>query len=117
MCRYPYTQCHWAGSLNPRFVSSNPTTSEYKQSTSLEEEKKRTTEGPNWSNEEILALIQAKRILQDEELNRIDKQSLMLLDEKKWHRISHDVMASRIPTTHRDGLGCKLKWNQIIPEF
>jgi len=62
-------------------------------------------------------LVEAKRILQDEENNCIDKRNLILTDENKWHRTSRDAIASGVMITYRDGPGCKSKWNQVIPEF
>jgi len=48
------------------------------------QKKARKESGPNWNNEEVLALVQAKRALHDEEDNCVDKHSLMLLDANKW---------------------------------
>lgn len=72
---------------------------------------------PNWNNEEILALIEAKRILNDEETNTPDGQDFMTLDTGKWQRISADVMHARVSTNHCNAAACKNKWNLLILDY
>ena len=52
-----------------------------------------------------------------EDLDTIDGRDLMTLDNTKWIRISHDVMCAGISPCVRDGLACKTKWNQLIPDY
>jgi len=94
-----------------------PTTGSYPSSNGGAAKKPRKERQPNWSNEEILAFIEAKRILNDEESKSSDGRDLMTPDNGKWQRISADVMQARVSTNQRDAATCKSKWNLLIPEY
>ena len=77
----------------------------------------RKDRGPNWTPQEILILISAKRDMFLEDLDTIDGRDLMTPDNTKWIRISHDVMRAGISPCVRDGPACKTKWNQLILDY
>jgi hypothetical protein len=47
---------------------------------------------PNWSQQEVSALISAKRELYMEELDMPDKRDLMITDVNRWLHVSTLVM-------------------------
>ena len=72
---------------------------------------------PNWSQQEILALIAAKREMFLEEVDAVDGRDLMTPDNTKWRRISQQVMLAGFSQCPRDGASCKNKWNQLVPDY
>ena len=40
----------------------------------------------------------------------------MTPDTSKWHRVADQIMRLGISPCPRDGLVCKTKWNQLIPD-
>ena len=72
---------------------------------------------PNWTHQEVLALIAAKRDMFLEELDVVDGRDLMIPDNTKWMRISQEVMRAGFSACLRDGAACKTKWNQILPDY
>ena len=73
--------------------------------------------GPNWSSQEILALIAAKREMFLEDLDTIDGRDLMTPKNTKWIRISKDIMRAGYSPCTWDGPACKTKWNQLVPDY
>jgi len=67
--------------------------------------------------QKILALVAAKQELFLEECDTPDGRDLMTPDNTKWIRISEEVMRAGFSTCVRDGPACKMKWNQIIPDY
>ena len=47
----------------------------------------------------------------------MDARNLMGPDSTKWLRISHEVMRDGFSPCLCDGLACKTKWNQILPDY
>ena len=77
----------------------------------------RKDRGPNWSSQEIIALIAAKRIMFLEEVDTIDGRDLMTPENTKWLLISNQVMRAGFSPCVRDRPACKSKWNQLLPNF
>lgn len=111
------TQNSIAGNIQPaRIVSAVPIVGATSVTTHPSK-KQRKERGPNWDAKEILALIDAKRRLQESEELHVDKRHAMQPDSNKWHRISVDVNRTSGSSTPRDGPQCKSKWNQLIPDY
>ena len=72
-------------------------------------QKARRDRRPNWSLNEMIALVDAKREEFLEELDAIDGRDLMDSEVTKWNRISDKIMASGFSTHFRDGMACKGK--------
>ena len=72
---------------------------------------------PNWSVHEIFALIGAKRELYLEEIDAVDARDFMNPEASKWNRISQQVMGAGHSPCMCDGLACKAKWNQLLPNY
>ena len=77
----------------------------------------RKDRGPNWSLNEIFALITAKREMFLQETDVVDGRDLMIPDSTRWMRISQEVMLAGFSPCLRDGAACKTKWNQILPDY
>ena len=101
-------------SINPRLAPIAPTATVTSGSNNKRGRKDR---GPNWSQNEIFALIAAKREMHFEEKDVVDARDLMGPDSTKWLRISQEVMRAGFSPCLRDGPACKTKWNQILPEY
>ena len=80
-------------------------------------QKARRDRRPNWSLNEMIALVDAKREEFLEELDAIDGRDLMDSEVTKWSRISDKIMASGFSTHFRDGMACKGKWHLILPDY
>ena len=72
---------------------------------------------PNWSSQEVLALINAKREMFLEDIDTINGRDLMTPENTKWNRISDEVMKAGYSPCIRDGPACKTKWNQLVPNY
>jgi hypothetical protein len=72
---------------------------------------------PNWTLQEMLALVEAKREEYIDELDTINARDLMEPDVTKWTRISEKVMAVGYSPCFRDHAMCKSKWHLIISEY
>jgi hypothetical protein len=72
-------------------------------------QKARRDRRPNWSLNEMIALVDAKRDEFLEELDAIDGRDLMDSEVTKWNRISEKITASGFSTHFRDGMACKGK--------
>jgi hypothetical protein len=79
-------------------------------------QKARRDRRPNWSLNEMIALVDAKRNEFLEELDAIDGRDLMDSEVTKWNRISEKITASGFSTHFRDGMACKGKWHLILPD-
>ena len=79
--------------------------------------KARKDRGPNWLQNEIFALIAAKREMFFEDMDSVDARDLMTPNTTKWLRISQEVMRVGHSPCLRDGPACKTKWNQILPDY
>lgn len=77
----------------------------------------RKDRGPNWTPQEIAALIAAKRDMYLQELDTVDGRDLMTPETSKWLRVSHAVNSAGFSPIFRDGPACKTKWNQIVPDY
>ena len=77
----------------------------------------RKDRGLNWLQNEMFALIAAKREMFLEEKDVVDARDLMTPDNTKWLRISNEVMRAGFSPCVRDGAACKAKWNQIWPDY
>ena len=80
-------------------------------------QKARRDRSPNWSLNEMLALVDAKRDEFIEELDCIDGRDLMESEVTKWSRISDKVMGSGFSIHYRDGMACKGKWHLLLPDY
>ena len=80
-------------------------------------QKARRDRRPNWSLNEMIALVDAKREEFLEELDAIDGRDLMDSEVTKWSRISDKIMSSGFSTHFRDGMACKGKWHLILPDY
>ena len=80
-------------------------------------QKGRRDRRPNWTLNEMIALVDAKREEFLEELDAIDGRDLMDSEVTKWNRISDKIMASGFSTHFRDGMACKGKWHLILPDY
>ena len=80
-------------------------------------QKARRDRRPNWSLNEMIALVDAKREEFLEELDTIDRRDLMESEVTKWSRISDKIMAFGFSTHFRDGMACKGKWHLILPDY
>lgn len=91
------------------------------QSTSAEIESRaklgRKERGPNWSQLEIRALVEAKQLQQMHVTNSTDGREMMTSDANKWQRVSMDVKKAGVSPCMRDGAACKSKWSQMIPDY
>jgi hypothetical protein len=72
---------------------------------------------PNWSQQEVCALISAKRELYMEEIDMLDGRDLMTTDVNRWLHVSTLVMDAGFSPCLRDGPSCKTKWHQILPDY
>jgi hypothetical protein len=72
---------------------------------------------PNWSPQEMSALIAAKKELFLEELDAVDGRDLMNPESSRWMRVSQHVMRAGHSPCLRDGPACKTKWNQLVPDY
>jgi hypothetical protein len=72
---------------------------------------------PNWTLQEMLALVDAKREEYMDEIDSVDAHDLMDLDMTKWTRISDRVMAAGYSPCLRDHTMCKLKWHLLILDY
>jgi hypothetical protein len=79
--------------------------------------KARKDRQPNWSAQEISALIGAKRELYLKEIDVVDGCDLVNPDASKWNRVSHLIMRAGHSPCTRDGPTCKVKWNQLLPNY
>ena len=77
----------------------------------------RKDRGPNWSPQEIVVLIAARREQYLRELDTVDGRDLMTPDTSKWIHISHFVNTAGFSPIPRDGPACKTKWNQLVPDY
>ena len=77
----------------------------------------RKDRGPNWLPQEILLLIRAKREQYLKELDTVDGRDLMTPDNRKWMRISQDMVRAGFSPRLKDGAACKAKWNQLFPDY
>ena len=77
----------------------------------------RKDRGPNWTPQEVSALVNAKRNMFLEELDIVDGRDLMTPEAMKWQRVSEDVMRCGFSPCPRNGGSCKTKWHQIIPDY
>ena len=96
-------------SMSPRPAPMAPPT------TPNSNKKARKDHGPNWLQNEIFALIAAKREMFFED--SVDARDLMTPDTTKWLHISQEVMRAGHSPWLRDGPACKTKWNQILPDY
>ena len=80
-------------------------------------QKARRDRRPNWSLNEMIALVDAKREEFLEELDAIDGRDLMDSEVTKWSRISDKIMSSGFSTHYRDGMACKGKWHLLLPDY
>ena len=80
-------------------------------------QKARRDRSPNWSLNEMIALVDAKREEFLEELDCIDGRDLMESEVTKWSRISDKVMASGFSLHFRNGMACKGKWHLLLPDY
>lgn len=67
--------------------------------------------------QEVLALIAAKRDMFVEEWDAVDGRDLMTPETTKWMRISEELMRANFSPCLRDGPACKAKWNLILPDY
>lgn len=72
---------------------------------------------PNWNNEEIVALIQAKQKEQEKKLHHVtDLQNIEKAD-LKWQRISDYVAKIAMGPTYRGPQTCKDKWGALYGDY
>jgi hypothetical protein len=72
---------------------------------------------PNWSRQEILALVRAKRVEFVEELEVDDPRELMSSEMTKWDRIALSVNAAPGIVCYRSAEACKYKWQVLLPDY
>lgn len=79
--------------------------------------RRRKERDPNWSKDEILALVEAKRLEHLEEMEVIDARDLMSTDVTKWGKIAREVNAITGGGVVREGPACKHKWTSTMADF
>lgn len=79
--------------------------------------RRRKERDPNWSKEEIMALVEAKRLEHLEEMEVIDARDLMFTDVTKWGKIALEVNAISWGEVVREGPACKHKWQSTMSDF
>ena len=79
--------------------------------------RRRKERDPNWSREEIMALVEAKRLEHLEEMEVIDARDLMSTDVTKWGKIALEVNAITGGGVIREGPACKHKWTSTMSDF
>ena len=72
---------------------------------------------PNWTREEILVLVKAKREEYFEELDIIDTRDLMASDVSKWRRIVEKENSAVGREVVQEGSACKHKWQSILLDY
>ena len=81
------------GKAKRKAVGGNPTPPPPGDPEGAGPTKRRKERDPNWSREEILALVEAKREEYLEEMEVLDARDLMATDISKWRRIAEKVNA------------------------
>ena len=71
-------------------------------------QKTRRDKNPNWSLNEMIALVDAKREEFLEVLDVVDTRDLMDPEVTKWSRISNKIMASDFSMHYRDGMALRV---------
>ena len=94
-----------------------PTSTSTQHADSSQSKRARKDRGPNWSSQEVLALINAKHEMFLEDIDTIDGRDLMTPENTKWNRISDEVMKVGYSPCIRDGPACKTKWNQLLLDY
>ena len=101
----------------PSAACARPASATILQGNSSQSKRAKKDRGPNWTPQEILLLISAKRDMFLEDLDTVDGRDLMTPDHSKWMHISQEVMPAGLSPCVRDGPACKTKWNQILPDY
>ena len=110
------------GERQPHGPLASPARSRGKQPSSSDSQgetsqKARRDRLPNWSLNEMIALVDAKREEFLEELDSIDGRDLMESEVTKWSKISDKIMASGFSTQFRDGMAYKGKCHLLLPDY
>jgi len=71
----------------------------------------------NWQVQETLVLIHAKRTEHFWDKSKIDQRDLMCPEVTRWTLIADEVMRAGYSPCIRDGTACKVKWNQLVPDY
>jgi len=71
----------------------------------------------NWQVAEMLILIHAKRSKHFRDKNKIDKRDVITLEVTQRTLIADKVMRAGYSPCIRDRQACKVKWNQLIPDY
>ena len=101
----------------PSAARARPASAATLQGNASQSKRARKDRGLNWTPQEILLFIAAKRDMFLEDLDTVDGRDLMTPDHSKWMRISQEVMRAGLSPCVRDGPACKTKWNQILPDY
>ena len=101
----------------PSAARARPASAAILQGNSSQSKRARKDRGPNWTPQEILLLIAAKRDMFLEDLDTVHGRDLMTPNHSKWMRISQEVMRAGLSPCVRDSPACKTKWNQILPDY
>ena len=79
--------------------------------------RRRKEQDPNWSREDILALVEAKREEYIDEMEVTDVRDLMASELTKWGCIAEKVIAATGGEIIREAPACKHKWQSTISEY
>ena len=79
--------------------------------------RRRKERDPNWSKEEILALVEAKRLEHLEEMEVIDARDLMSTNVTKRGKIAIEVNNITGGGVLPEGPACKHKWTLTMADF
>jgi hypothetical protein len=69
---------------------------------------------PNWTKQEILPLVEAKRQVYMDELAVEDPKKLMNPELRKWRKIALVINNGKQDKVEQDNHACKYKWSTFL---